>query len=402
MRPPHEALDIVLRATPLLEVESASLTEAAWRPLAEDIVALEDHPPFPASTMDGYAVVAQDVSPWREVIGVQAAGSVLDAEVTHGTAVQIMTGAPLPPGADAVVRVENTETADDHVIIHQELVAQGENVRPIGSDIARGARVLRAGQLLGPAEIGMLASMGVVSIPVRRRPVVSVMSTGDELLEPEMPISPGKIRDSNRFSLLAALGQTGAHVDWHGKGPDERDHLHQVLLELIESSDVVVTSGGVSMGELDLIKAILGDIADVHFRCVFMKPGKPLNFATVGSTLIFGLPGNPVSALVSFELFIRPALRKLQGFANPTRPTLRAQVAERVEPTDRIEYQRARISQDSSGKLIATTTGSQGSSRLASFTGANGLIVIPPRESAYESGETVDAIVLGDIEPFAQ
>jgi gephyrin len=293
MRLPAEALQTVLSSTRTLPEERIPLVDAAWRVLSRDIVAVENHPPFPASTMDGFAVISEDGSPWREVIGVQAAGSVLDVEVTPGTAVQIMTGAPLPKGANAVVRVENTEMADDHVIVHQESVAPGENIRPIGTDIATGDLVLSEQTAIGPPEIGLLASLGVDPVPVRARPIVSIVSTGDELLEPSMEISPGKIRDSNRFSLLAALQQTGAAVEWMGKGPDDRDHLHQLLKERIGTSDIVITSGGVSMGELDLIKAILGDLAEVHFRRLFVKPGKPMIFATTDNTLIFGLPGNP-------------------------------------------------------------------------------------------------------------
>jgi molybdenum cofactor synthesis domain-containing protein len=398
VRLPAEALETILSLTPTLPIERVPIVEAAWRVLAEDIVAPENHPPFPASTMDGFAVMAEDDSPWREVIGVQAAGSVLDVEVTPGTAVQIMTGAPLPRGADAVVRVENTETADDHVIVHQESINPGENIRPVGTDIAAGELVLAAGTTIGPPEIGLLASLGFDPVPVRKRPVISIVSTGDELLEPSMAITPGKIRDSNRFSLLAALQQTGAIIDWMGKGPDDRDHLYQLLTERIAASDVVITSGGVSMGELDIIKSILGDLAEVHFRRVFLKPGKPLNFATAGETLIFGLPGNPVSALVSFELFLRPALRSMMGYREVTRPAIEVVLAHDVQPTDRIEYQRAVVSQDESGRLVAVTTGVQASSRLASLTGANALVIIPPREQHYAAGEAVQATLTGELQ----
>jgi molybdenum cofactor synthesis domain-containing protein len=365
--------------------------------LARDIVATENHPPFEAATMDGFAVLSDDDSPWREVIGVQAAGTVLDVEVTPGTAVQIMTGAPLPKGADAVVRVENTEIADDHVIVHQEAIAGGENIRPVGTDIGIGDLVLTEGTVIGPPEIGLLASLGFDPVPVHGRPVVSIISTGDELLEPSMEITPGKIRDSNRFSLLAALQQAGAIVDWMGKGPDDREHLRQLLTDRIAASDVVITSGGVSMGELDLVKAILGDLADVHFRRVFMKPGKPLNFATIDNTLIFGLPGNPVSALVSFELFLRPALRMMMGHREVVRPVIEVLLAHEVQPSDRIEYQRAVVSQDESGRLVATTTGGQASSRLASFTGANALVIIPPRDVPYAAGRQVQAMLTGTL-----
>ena len=348
--------------------------------------------------MDGYAVIAADDSPWREVLAVQAAGDVSPVTITIGTAIQIMTGAPVPTGADAVVRVENTERADDHVIIKQEQVNAGENIRPTGSDVTAGSLLLTAGTVIGPAEIGLLAAFGEDPVTVRRKPRVSVVSTGDELVEPNEPLTAGKIRDSNRFSLIAALTDAGAEVIWSGKGPDERDQLETLLRERIAESDIVITSGGVSMGELDLIKAILGDLAEVHFRRVFMKPGKPLNFATVDDTLIFGLPGNPVSALVSFELFIRPALDQMSGVRSQ-RPRIRVAIAEEIVPTDRIEYQRAWITIDGEGQLLATPTGGQASSRLASLVGANGLLILPPRESSYGAGELVETILLGTPYP---
>lgn len=392
---PDEAKQIVLQHAHPLPHETIPLAEAAWRVLAEDLVATSDHPPFPAATMDGYAVVASDASPWREVIGVQTAGHPVNVEVTPGTAVRITTGAPVPPGADAVVRVENTESVDDHVIIHQESVQPGENIRPVGFDLRRGDRLLPAGTVLGPAEIGLVASLGVDPVQVFRRPRVSILSTGDELVEPSQPLEPGKIRDSNRFSLIAALAAAGADVVWAGKGPDDRDALAAVLRERIADSDVVITSGGVSMGETDYIKAILGELATVHFRRVFMKPGKPLNFATAGDVLIFGLPGNPVSALVGFELFIRPALAVLSGRREIDRPRVTVTLAHDSPPADRIEYQRAVVRADHEGRLIAATTGNQASSRLVSFVGANALLVIPPRDKSYRAGERVEAILLG-------
>jgi molybdenum cofactor synthesis domain-containing protein len=393
---PDEARRIVLSQVRRLAVEQVALGDAAWRVLAEDVVATEDHPPFPAATMDGYAVVASDASPWREVLGEQMAGQVLDLEVSEGAVVRIMTGAPMPRGADAVVRVEATEPAEDHVVILQEDVAPGENIRTVGSDVRRGEVVLPAGTVLGPAELGLVAAVGFVPVPVSTRPRVSVVSTGDELVEPGEPVGPGQIRDSNRFSLVAALGAAGASVTWSGKAPDSAVSLRALLIERMAESDVVITSGGVSMGDLDLIKPLLGDLTKVHFRRVFMKPGKPLNFATTaGGALVFGLPGNPVSALVSFETFIRPALRSMMGCASIDRPRVSVALAQGTPPSDRIEMQRATVRVDPEGQLVATTTGSQASSRLASFLGANALLVVAPRETPYEPGERVDAVLLG-------
>jgi gephyrin len=394
LRHPDEARATVLARARPLPIETVALRDAAWRVLADEVRAAEDHPPFPAATMDGFAVVAGDGSPWREVIGVQTAGHPVEVEVTPGTAVRITTGAPVPRGADAVVRVENTEPTEDHVIVHQEEVAPGENIRPIGFDLRRGDLLLSAGTLLGPAEIGLVAGVGISPIAVRRRPRVSVLSTGDELVEPGEPLGPGQIRDSNRFSLLAALQAEGAEVVWSGKGPDERGPLERLLRDRIAESDVVITNGGVSMGETDFVKAILGDLATVHFRRVFLKPGKPFNFATAGDTLIFGLPGNPVSALVGYELFVRPALATMAGRREVGRPRVPVTLAHDAAPTDRIEYQRAIVRVDGEGRLFASTTGNQASSRLASLVGANALLVIPPRVETYRAGERVEALLL--------
>ena len=248
--------------------------------------------------------------------------------------------------------------------------------------------------MLGPAELGLLASLGATPVNVGRRPRVSVLSTGDELVEPGEPLGPGQIRDSNRFSLLAALATTGAEVIWSGKAPDLEDEQAQLIRDRIADSDVVITSGGVSMGELDLVKAILGQIATVHFRRLFLKPGKPLNFATAGDTLIFGLPGNPVSALVGFELFIRPALGLMEGRTRFEHPRVPVALEAPATPADRIEFQRAVVSVDATGRLVGRPTGRQNSSRLESFVGANGFLVIAPRPTPYEPGELVDAILL--------
>ena len=245
----------------------------------------------------------------------------------------------MPSGATAVVPVEATEIADEHVIVHQERVESGENIRPIGVDLARGSVVLTRGSLLGAAEMGLVASLGVDPVEVVRRPKVSVLSTGNELVEPDETPGPGQIRDANRFSLIAALQEAGAEVVWAGRGPDDADALRSSLINRLAESDVVITSGGVSMGDLDLTQPLLSELAKVHFRRVFMKPGKPFNFATSGDTLIFSLPGNPVSALVGFEVFIRPALRTMLGASEIDRPRARVLLDHSVRPSDRIEFQ---------------------------------------------------------------
>jgi gephyrin len=396
--PPEEALAIVRREVRhRLPVESVSLMEAGGRVLAEPLVADRDLPPFPASTMDGFAVIASDVSPWREIIADQYAGNVVDVEITPGTAARIMTGAPVPAGADAVVPVERTELREDHVVILDEDIDEGAYIRPIGSDLRAGEELIPAGTVLGPAEIGVLASLGFARVQAYRRPRVSVLSTGDELVEPDQEPGPGQIRDSNRFSLVTAALLAGAEVVYSGHGPDEERPLRSLVTDLIHHSDVVITSGGVSVGEKDLLKPIFMDIGTVHFQRLFMKPGKPLNFVTSGDTLIFGLPGNPVSALVGFEVFIKTALRLLTGQPDSLVKPARVTLTHRVRSSDRLEYQRAVVWADEGGRLLARDTGPQQSARLMSMVGANAFIMIAPRDTAFEAGEQVDAILLAPI-----
>lgn len=396
--PPTEALEIILREVRRLPAEVVPLSEAGDRVLAEPLVADQDLPPFPAATMDGFAVIHDDTSPWREIIADQFAGRVVDVEVTPGTAARITTGAPLPRGADAVVPVEETEVRDGHVIILREDVRLGENVRPVGADLRRGDVLIPAGTLIGPAEIGLLASLGRAQVVVSRRPRVSVLSTGDELVEPDQEPGPGQIRDSNRFSLVVAARRAGADVVWAGHGPDDAGALRQLLLQRSAESDVVLTSGGVSVGEKDLITRVLDELGTVHFRRLFMKPGKPFHFATVGQTYVFGLPGNPVSAIVGFEILVATALRAMTG-QQPVLPRPVTVVLEHdVESGDRIEFQRGIVWADGEGVLRARNTGSQSSARLMSLIGANAFLLIPPRDRPYRAGERVRAIVRGLIE----
>jgi molybdenum cofactor synthesis domain-containing protein len=247
--------------------------------------------------------------------------------------------------------------------------------------------------------MGLLAGLGVDPVEVVRRPRVSVLSTGNELVEPNAIPAPGQIRDANRFSLIAALQEAGADIIWAGRGPDDAAALRSSLIDRIATSDVVITSGGVSMGDLDLVKPLLSELAQVHFRRVFMKPGKPFNFATSGNTLVFSLPGNPVSALVGFELFIRPALRSMLGATEIDRPRTRVWLDHRIQPVDRIEFQRGIVRVDFDGDLRASTTGSQASSRLASLVGANALIVVPPGAEPLPEGSRVEAILVGALVP---
>lgn len=393
---PAEATAIIRAHLRTLPAERAPLTDLAGRVLREDVTSEEDQPPFPAATMDGYAVVADDGAAVRRIIGDQLAGTVEAFHVERGTAAYITTGAPLPPGADAVVPVEKTARAGDGVRI-AEAPRAGQNVRPVGSDLRRGDRVLAAGTALTPAAIGLLASLGRTDARVTRRPRVSILATGDELVEPGQPLGPGQIRDSNRFALLAALAPLGVAVQYAGIAPDTDAAQRAFLTARIADSDVVITSGGVSMGRKDLIKGLLAELATVHFRQLRMRPGKPFTFATAGATLLFGLPGNPVSGLVGFEVFVRPALLALQGHAAADRPRARVRLAHAVTPVDRIDYMRVTLQRAADGTLVAASTGAQQSSRLASFIGAQALAIIPPRATPYAAGEPVEAILLEPV-----
>lgn len=400
MRTPEEALTILQAHTRRVPTEFVGLSSAHGRILAEDIIATEPYPTFPASTMDGYAVLAADASPWREVLGTQNAGETTDLEVTEGYCLRIMTGAPLPPGADAVVPVEATELADDHVVIHQEDVRVGQNVRPQGIDIAVGQKLIGAGTRIGAAEIGLLASIGRTSISVSRMPRVSILSTGDELVEPEETPGPGQIRDANRFTLAAMLASEPVEISWTGIAPDNREALEALLRERLASDDIVLTSGGVSMGEKDYIKAILFDAEDIHihFRRLYMKPGKPFTFAQSETATIFGLPGNPVSAMATFDVFVRPVIHQMVGAHQVGLPNVMVTLTEEALPADRVEYQRGIVSVTASGELVAHANGDQRSSRLASYINANAYLVIAPREMPYLAGESVEALLISPPE----
>ena len=392
-----DALATVTQHTPLLETEWVGLEQALGRVLASDLVADENVPPFPTTTVDGYAVIAADPSPRRQVLTEITAGSAGTLVVRPGTAARIMTGAPIPSGADAVVMVEQTREENGYV----ELLRQprsGELIHPVGADVARGQLVLPRQTVIGPAEIGLLATLGRTAIAVYRQPVVAVLSTGDELVEPGTPLRPGAIRDSNRYALLASIREAGGIPLSLGMVRDDEADQTARIAEGLARADVLITSGGVSVGSRDLIKPILEQLGTVHFGRVSIKPGKPLTFATVGTKLAFGLPGFPVSSLVTFEVFVRPTLLRMQGHPRPHRPEVPVVLDAPVQPSpDRTEYQRAVVSWRG-GRLVARTTGVQVSSRLLSMVGANALIKIEPGTQPVPTGATVPALLLGPIE----
>jgi molybdopterin molybdotransferase len=396
--PVPQAAEIVLARTPILPTERIRTVEAQGRVLAETVVSSEQLPPFPAATVDGYAVVAADRLEWRTVQAEVLAGQAgAGAPIGPGTAARIMTGAPLPAGADAVVMFEQTEEGDGRVRLERP-VGPGDNLRPVGIDLEVGQTVLAAGALLGPAEIGLLATLGIADVAVHRRPRVAILSTGDELVEPDAPLRPGAIRDSNRYALMAAVREAGAEPLSMGMARDDEALQRARIGAAFEAADVVITSGGVSVGARDLIKPILEGLGTVHFGRIALRPGKPLTFATVGPRLGFGLPGNPVSALVTFEIFVRPALLKMQGRRSVQRPRVEVEVEHPLPRTpDRTEYQRA-IVRWQGGRLTGRSTGSQSSSRLLSMVGANALLEIEPGEGRVPVGARVPALLVGDVE----
>jgi molybdopterin molybdotransferase len=389
-----EAAALVLEKTPVLGVESVALANAFGRVLADDLAANSPLPAFPASAVDGYAVRSADAGDTLTVIGESAAGRPFDADVRPGAAVRILTGGVVPEGADCVVMVEDVTVAGVHVTVPTGLRA-GANFHKPGDDLRPGARIIAAGTQLGAAEIGIAAATGRATLDVRLRPRVALMSTGDELVEVGKTPGPGQIHDSNRWALLAALREAGTDVQVLGIAPDEPESLRRVVVDALRTADVLVTSGGVSVGTHDLVKPLLESLGDVHVGRVKLKPGKPFTFATLaGDKVAFGLPGFPVSSLVTFEVFVRPALRKMQGFAQLQRPTLPVRLGYDARPTqDRTEYQRVTLRREGQ-ELVAGTTGSQSSSRLMSLAGAHALVKVPAGDRGIEAGAVVEAIIL--------
>ncbi len=371
-----------------------SLDDALGCVLAEDVTAEEDLPPFPASAMDGYAVVGGDPARTLRVVGELHAGSGEQLVVTTGQAARIMTGASLPRGADAVIPVEQTESLGDQVRLLTP-VSAGQHVRPAGQDAARGDVLLDRGLALGAPEIGLLAALGRLEVLVHPRPRVAILATGDELIPPGGHLGPGQIRDSNSLALTAAVRAAGFSPISLGIVPDVKERLRDAILEGVANADMLLTSGGVSMGNRDYVKPLLAELGTVHFGRVATKPGKPLTFAHVKGVPVFGLPGFPVSSLVSFENFVRPALRLLAGHRRLWRPEVTALLAHDVaHAPDRTDFQRATLHRRD-GRLWATTTGSQSSSRLKSLVGADALLRLLPSPETLKAGEAVDAILIG-------
>jgi molybdopterin molybdotransferase len=402
------ALDVVLAATRPLGAEEIALADALERVAAETVLAPIDLPLFANSAMDGYAVRADDlsVSPSTlSVIGEILAGSVLPLAVGPGQAAKIMTGAPLPEGADAVVPVELTRPASSKVTVGstvtiKEGVAQGANVRLPGEDLESGAAVLEAGRLIGPADLGLLATLGMASVRVGRRPDVAVLATGSELVVAGAPLAAGQIPDANSVTACAQAALTGSRARPLGIASDDPDEMRDRFGQALQA-DVVISSGGVSVGEHDQVRQILEELGvERRFWGVKMKPGWPLALGTRGDTLVFSVPGNPVAAMVSFELFVRPALLALQGRRDVYRPCVVAAAAQRVKPTQqRPELVRCRLA-PAGPKWSFETTATQGSSAaLRSLALADGLALVPAAHPGSDAGGEFSVMLLSGSSP---
>jgi molybdopterin molybdotransferase len=387
----EQARATVLEHVTVLGSESVAVLEAVGRVLAEDVVAPWDLPRWDNSAMDGYAVCAGACAPGARlpVSAYLPAGSAPAAPVEAGAAAKIFTGAPLPPGADAVVPLEEAEERDGSVVFAAP-VRRGAHVRRRGEDVRAGETVLRRGVVVGPAEVSLLAAFTRLSVRVVRRPRVAILSTGDELVEPGTALSPGKIYDSNGLALAAAVRQLGGEPVNLGIAPDDRAALRRLLVEGLRA-DALVTSAGVSVGDRDLVREVLQELpVRPIFWKVDIRPGRPTAFAVHGTVPVFSLPGNPVAALLTFEQFVRPALLAMMGHREVLRPTVRAAFQEELpRKPGRVTFLRVRLERRNGG-LLAWMAGDQATGRLRTTLQADGIAVIPAEWAAITRGDLVD------------
>jgi len=396
----EDALERILSRVGPLGVERVDVIAALGRVLAEPIVARATIPPWPNSSMDGYALRAQDTrgEPVElAVVGRIIAGALPSRTLGAGESMRIFTGAPLPEGADAVVPQEDVAARGDRVTVRGR-IAPGAYVRPAGEDVRAGDVVVEPGGVIGPAEVGLLATLGYSQVRVHRRPRVAILSTGNELADLGSQPGPAQIPNTNTYSLMAQVIEAGGEPLNLGVAPDQLDAITERVRWGLTSADVLVTSAGVSVGELDLVReALERSGAELHLWQVSMRPGKPITFGTRGDRPVFGLPGNPVSAMVTFELFVRPALRRMAGAAVIDRPRLRALALEPIaNPGSRRGYLRVTLTSDARG-YGARLTGDQGSAILRSMVLADGLAVVGP-DTTIAAGAPVDVIVLRSLE----
>lgn len=390
---------IAAAATPVGGSEKLALRSALGRILAEDVRSPIDVPAHTNSAMDGYALRSADLpaegTTTLAVIGTAWAGRPFDGTVERSQCVRIMTGAPLPKGVDTIVMQENVERDGEGVRIgsgHRP----GQNVRPAGEDVAAGHVVLTAGKRILPPELGLLASLGVAEVKVRRRLRVAFFSTGDELRSIGEVLRDGEVYDSNRYTLYGMLARLGVEIIDMGVVRDDRQATQEAFVQAAEDADAIITSGGVSVGEADYVKETLDAIGQVDFWQIAIKPGRPLAFGRVGNALFFGLPGNPVSVMVTFYQFVEPALRRMMGQADvDAGPTFKVRCATRLKKSrGRTEFQRAVLERDANGQLVVRSTGAQGSGLLHSMSLANCFVVLPADLDVVEPGTFVE------VQPF--
>jgi molybdopterin molybdotransferase len=397
MIPLADAQKLVLDRCPRLPVRDIALDDLLGAVLAVGVRANEPVPPFANTAMDGFAVRAADVADppvSLRIVGTVAAGDDPALEVGPGQAARIMTGAVIPVGADAVVMVERCVVEGDRVTVDVP-VPIGNHIRPVGDDIAAGTDVFGPGTVVGPGHLGVLASVGAFSVAARPLPRVGVLSTGDELVEGPGPLSPGKIRDSNRRTLLALLTRAGIPTVDLGLAPDNEDQIEAALRRGAEQCDAVITSGGVSMGDYDYVKAVLDRIGDMSWLQIAIRPAKPFAFGTLGGVPVFGLPGNPVSSMVSFELLARPGLLAMQEHPEPL-PAMVVGVADEDllrQADGKILFMRVTASAEGDGRYHVRSSGGQGSHMLWAMAKADALAVIPDGEGVRAGGD-VDVLLL--------
>ncbi len=398
----EDALKTVLETVPMLGVEKIGLLETLGRVLAEDIIAERDNPPWDNSAMDGFAVRYEDIKQAHaittptvlKVIEDVPAGKFPAKTVGKGEAIRIMTGAPIPKGADTVVKVEDTENTPDTVKVFKE-AEQGANIRPQGEDVRRGDCIIPKGKAIRPSEAGMLAILAKSFVFVHQRPRVAILSTGDELADLDERFSEEKIVNSNSYGIAAAVQEAGGLPILLGIAKDRPEDLKAKIRHGL-NADLLVLSGGVSMGDYDFTKAVFKELgAEMNFWKLAIRPGQPVAFGRIGKTLAFGLPGNPVSSMVTFEQLVRPAMLKMGGQRILTRPVVQALFQERFsKKPDRRHFLRGLLWMEK-GMLMVRTTGPQGSGILTSMVKANGLIDVPVEVEKLKPGDVVNVQVLG-------
>lgn len=396
----EQALERIVADVRLSQPETLPLDRCLARvPVPDSVTAPIDVPPFANSSMDGFAVHAADLPGSLLVIGEVAAGAGSMPTVARGTAVRIMTGAPIPPGADAVVPIEDAAEDDGRVSV-AEPVSDGAYVRLAGHDTAAGSTVPLPREPLTPARLGVLASLGLTELAVRRPPAVAILSTGDELAVPGEPLRPGQIYDANSPSLAAAVREAGGRPTVLPRAGDVPDEIEQRLREGASGADLLVVSGGVSVGRHDHVRDGIERLGTLDFWRISVQPGKPLAFGSIDRVPVVGLPGNPVSALVTFEIFLRPMLRAMLGLTGDGRQRVLARAEERIgKDRERRAYLRARVERAAGddGGYLARSAGGQQSSQLRAMADANALLIVPEGAPAAEAGESYQAILLGSV-----